>query len=108
MQSIFDKFKRKHAANDLTVFQDFANMLKCMNDTDADILEWFWAMFPDAAWTRACGFVVEDLIHDNKFKLLQLFWENDMFRMGGRDRAHRFFEESGIRNISKIMHSSDS
>lgn len=85
-----DKFRQKHIANDLTVFEDFRQAVSNMTDDDTDTLFSFWNGFPNATWTRACGFMVEDLvIYQKKYKLAKLFWDHDMFRMGGRYRAEQ-------------------
>jgi hypothetical protein len=83
-----DHFKRKHISNDLTIFEDFRTFLMGLDDSDSNSLLEIWKQFPNATWTRACGFMVEDLVlYEKKYNLARLFWEHDMFRMGGRYRA---------------------
>lgn len=84
-----EEFRRKHIANDPTIFEDFRKIVVNMTDDDIHILLHFWKEFPNAIWTRACGFIVEDLVDDKKYKLAKIFWEYDMFRMGGRYLAEQ-------------------
>lgn len=94
-----DTFRHKHITNDLSVFGDFRELVvELMDDNDTDLLLAFWNAFPDATWTRACGFMMEDLVlYRKKYKLAKMFWDRDMFRMGGRHRAedlkHYFLDE---------------
>lgn len=95
-----DTFRHKHNTNDLSVFQDFRQLVvKRMDDkNDTDLLLAIWHEFPNATWTRACGFMIEDLVlYEKKYNIAKLFWDHDMFRMGGRHRAeqlkHYFLNE---------------
>ena len=82
-----EEFRRKHNANDLTIIEDFRRAVMDMKDNDSQKLLDFWNEFPNATWTRACGFMVDELVDRKKYKIAQLFWEHDMFQMGGRFRA---------------------
>jgi hypothetical protein len=82
----FDAFRRKHDENDLSIFEDFRVFL--LNTENAcNLLQSIWDAFPNATWTRACGFLIEDLVNEKKYELVRMFWKHDMFRMGGKDRA---------------------
>lgn len=83
----FEEFRRKHDENDLTVFEDFRCFLLNLNESDIALVKIFWREFPNATWTRACGFLVEELVQKKKYLLMRMFWDHDMFRMGGQPRA---------------------
>lgn len=89
-----EHFRKKHDGNDLSVFMDFRDMV--MKYRDTEMVKTLWDTFPSASWTRACGFLVEEMEQKQMFDMLQMFWDHDMFRMGGHNRA-----ESIIKTLQK-------
>ena len=80
-----DAFKRKHHANDLSVFFDFENMVIASNSKA--FVKACWEAFPDAQWTRASGHLFQHMVDKNQFELARMFYEHKMFRMSGGDIA---------------------
>jgi hypothetical protein len=85
-----DMFRQKHEANDLSVFTDFEE--RFMETRDMEFVQECWREFPNAAWTRASGHFVEDMINKKMYDALELFWKHDMFRMGGKYIASHFIK----------------
>ncbi len=96
-----EQFCQKHEANDLSVFIDFEEMV--MNTRDVEFVLKCWREFPNAAWTRASGHFVEDMINNKMYDHLKLYWTHDMFRMGGKNMAQKFIENSNSNSDSDLL-----
>jgi hypothetical protein len=84
--------RKKHEADDMSVVIDFEQIIADLPDTDESLhlVQQIWTQYPSASWSRISGFVVEDLVEDKKYKILQLFWSHNKFRMGGRIAAEQY------------------